>query len=223
MNNQPPAWGEWLLLQSGAPDELIGDLNEAFLERPSRVWYWHQVAIGVTIAVGRRMSNHRARTLRHAVTGALVMSAVWYTAACGPKVDVASGVKVEVIESGWTEVNNDSGQTKLVPAIAFRLTNVSKASLPMLQVNAVFRRVNEDFEWGNAFRTAAGSAGLAPAASSSDLLLWSQKGYTGTEMATDMLVNSKFVDARVDLFGKYGSQGWTRLGEYPIARALVDQ
>jgi hypothetical protein len=36
-----------------------------------------------------------------------------------------------------------------------------------------------------------------------------------------MFKNSHFVDATVDLFGKYGSTQWTRLGQYPIARQLI--
>ena len=36
-----------------------------------------------------------------------------------------------------------------------------------------------------------------------------------------MFHNSRFVDARVGLLGKYGSTQWTRLGDYPIARQLI--
>jgi hypothetical protein len=38
-----------------------------------------------------------------------------------------------------------------------------------------------------------------------------------------MLHNSHFVDAKVDLFARYGSQQWTRMGEYPIARQIVER
>jgi hypothetical protein len=36
-----------------------------------------------------------------------------------------------------------------------------------------------------------------------------------------MLQNSHFVDAKVELFAKYGSTQWTRLGSYPITRQLI--
>jgi len=36
-----------------------------------------------------------------------------------------------------------------------------------------------------------------------------------------MLQNSHFVDAKVDLFAKYVSTQWTRLGSYPISRQLL--
>ena len=128
---------------------------------------------------------------------------------------------VDVLTSGWAEVESTSSQTKLVPAISFRLRNRSEESLPVLQVNAIFRRGNENAEWGNAFRTAVGSSGLAPGRTTRELMVLSQRGYTGTETAAALLVNSHFVDARVDLFGRYGSRPWARLGEYAIARMLV--
>ena len=49
----------------------------------------------------------------------------------------------------------------------------------------------------------------------------SQLGYTGTEESALMLINSRFVDAKVDLYAKYGSTNWVRVGEYPIARQLI--
>jgi hypothetical protein len=88
-------------------------------------------------------------------------------------------------------------------------------------VNAIFRRVTEKDEWGSGMVTAAGSKGLAPNAETPPLTIRSQLGYTGTEPRQEMLHNRQFVDAKVELFGKYGSTQWTRLGEYPIARQLL--
>ena len=47
--------------------------------------------------------------------------------------------------------------------------------------------------------------------------------YTGTDPQWDMLRNSHFVDATVDLFARHGSQQWTRMGEFPIARQIVER
>jgi hypothetical protein len=91
----------------------------------------------------------------------------------------------------------------------------------MIQVNALFRRVGENDEWGNGFVTAVGSGGLAPGASTGVLTIKSDHGYTGTDPRADLLQNSQFVDARVDLLAKYGSTQWVRMGEYPITRQLM--
>jgi len=36
-----------------------------------------------------------------------------------------------------------------------------------------------------------------------------------------MLANSQFVDARVELFARYGSTQWARLGQYRVSRQLL--
>ena len=34
---------------------------------------------------------------------------------------------------------------------------------------------------------------------------------------------TRFIDATVDLFVRFGSTQWTRIGEYPIARRIVER
>src|SRR5437867_9205424 len=87
---------------------------------------------------------------------------VFPTAGCGPTVDLAKGLQIEVISTGWLDAGIVDGKNKLVPSITFKPKNISDQKLPMLQVNALFRRVGEKEEWGSGFVTAAGSGGLAP-------------------------------------------------------------
>jgi hypothetical protein len=148
--------------------------------------------------------------------------AVICAAACGTPVDLTKGLQIEVVSTGWFDVGRVNGQNKLVPSVTFRLKNVSDQTLSTVQVNALFRRVTEPDEWGSAFVTAAGSSGLAPGGSTDLLTVRSQLGYTGADQSRqEMLKNSHFVDAKVDLFVKYASTQWVRIGEYPIARELI--
>src|SRR4029078_4279420 len=78
--------------------------------------------------------------------------------------DLTKGLQVTVISTGWFDAGIVNGQNKLVPSITFTLRNVSDQKLYTLQVNALFRRVAENDEWGSGFLTAAGSDGLAPGA-----------------------------------------------------------
>lgn len=148
--------------------------------------------------------------------------AVLATSACSPSVDLTRGVRVESVSTGWFDSGRVDGKTRLVPTVSFRLKNLSDRRLTMLQVNAVFRRVNEPDEWSSGFLTVAGTGGLAPGMVSPILTIKAQLGYTGTDPRDDLLRNSQFVDARVDLFAKYGSSRWTRVGEYRVARQVVD-
>jgi hypothetical protein len=144
--------------------------------------------------------------------------------ACGgPKVDLKQGLQVNDVATGWFDAGITDGKNKLVPTVSFKLKNLSDQKLSTLQVNALFRRVSEKDEWGSEFMTAAGSSGLAPGAETAKLTLKCPRGYTGTEPRQDMLKNRQFVDAKVELFAKYGSGQWTRLGEYQVARELLTQ
>ena len=145
-------------------------------------------------------------------------------AACGPTVDLTQGLHVDILDTGWFDAGIVSGQNKLVPAARITVKNNSGQTLGLLQINALFRRVSDTEEWGSAFITAAGSSGLAPGASVGPLLLKSQNGYTGTDQTRrDMLQNSQFIDAKVQLFAKYGSVQWVRMGEHPITRQLLEK
>jgi NAD(P)-dependent dehydrogenase (short-subunit alcohol dehydrogenase family) len=53
------------------------------------------------------------------------------------------------------------------------------------------------------------------------LTLKAALGYTGTDPVDELLNNSHFSDAKVEVFVKAGSGQWTRIGEYPIARQLT--
>jgi hypothetical protein len=151
----------------------------------------------------------------------VLCTALAMASACGPAVDLKKGLQIEVVSTGWLDAGIVNGQNKLVPVISFKLKNNSDQKLAVLQVNALFRRVSENDEWGSGLLMVAGSDGLAAGATTPVLTIKSQLGYTGTEPRSVMLQNTQFVDAKVSLFAKYGSTQWTPVGEYPIARQLL--
>jgi hypothetical protein len=159
------------------------------------------------------------RVMRH-----IALGFAFVALGCGPTVDLTKALQIEVVDTGWFDDGIHNGQNKLVPAARIRVKNNSDQKLGLLQINSLFRHGNDAEEWGSAFITAAGSEGLAPGATSSVLLLKSQNGYTGTDQTRqEMLTNSQFVDARIQLFAKYGSVQWVRMGEHPIERKLLEK
>lgn len=152
----------------------------------------------------------------------LLLLAIVSSAACGPTVDLTKGLQVTIVNSGWYDLGIVNGQNKLVPTVMFTLHNTSDQTLGTLQVQALFRRVTENTEWGNGFLTVVGSKGLAPSATTDLITVKSQLGYTGSEQSRqEMLQNTQFVDAKVELFGKYASTQWVRLGSFPVTRQLL--
>src|SRR6185295_8017489 len=158
--------------------------------------------------------------MRASVRLLLLLASVSVTA-CAPTVDLKKGVQVTILDSGWFDAGIVNGQNKLVPSFTFTLKNVSDQKLVTIQVNALFRRVNENEEWGSGFKTVVGSEGLPPGSTTPPITVRSQLGYTGSDQSRqEMLQNSHFVDARVELFCKYASTQWVKVGTYPITRQL---
>src|SRR5262245_6611461 len=151
----------------------------------------------------------------------VVCLAALATASCGPTIDLTKGLQVVDVSTGWWDAGIVNGQNKLVPAVTFRFKNVSDQTLDVLQANVVFRRVTEDKEWGSAFVKITGTEGLAPGATSESQTVKSQLGYTGSESRQQMLENTQFVDAKIEIFAKYGSIQWQKVGEYPVPRTLI--
>src|SRR5262245_64316476 len=153
----------------------------------------------------------------------LLFVVVAVSAGCGgPTVDLTNGLKINVLKTGWYDAGIVNGQNKLVPSMTFTVTNTSDQKLGMLQINSLFRRVSEPDEWGSALVTVAGSDGLAVGTTTDPITIKSNLGYTGSDQTRqEMLRNSHFVDAKVELFAKYGSIQWVRVGDYPITRELL--
>jgi hypothetical protein len=127
------------------------------------------------------------------------------------------------VKTGWFDAGVEDGKNKLVPTIMLTLKNMSGDHVANVQLNAVIRRVGESDEWGGAFMKVIGTDGIAPGASTKPIVLRSNLGYTGTEPRAQMLKNSQFVDAQVQVFAKHGGNQWTKLGEWQIARELLTQ
>ena len=151
----------------------------------------------------------------------LPLLALVFVSGCGPSVDLLTGLRLDEVTTGWLDAGSSNGRHKLVPAVSLALKNQSSAPLPLLQVNAVFRRKGESGEWGTRFAPATGTSGLAPGASTRTLLLASDLGYTGTDPREALLHHALFVDADVDVFAKYNSTQWVRVGRFPIERRLL--
>ena len=153
----------------------------------------------------------------------LIVVAALVTTSCGPTVDLSKGLQVVDVSTGWWDAGVVDGQNKLVPTVTFKFKNVSDQTLDILQANVVFRRVTEDKEWGSSFVKITGTEGLAPGATSPSQTVKSQLGYTGTESRQQMLANSQFVDAKIQLFAKYSNTQWQMVGEYTVPRTLIEK
>lgn len=145
-----------------------------------------------------------------------------WLAACETR-EVEKDLKLVNVQTGWYDAGIVNGQNKLVPSISLALQNVSDREIASVQLNAVFRRVGEEQSWGDHFVRAIDTGGLAAGASTDPLVLRSSFGYTGSQARAQMMRNTGFVDAEVEVFGKHGRRNWVKMGQYTIGRHLLTQ
>jgi hypothetical protein len=134
---------------------------------------------------------------------------------------VASLEPVDVV-TGWFDYGIlEGGKNKLVPSVTMKLRNKSDQPIRSVQINAIFRRVNEPEMWGEYFGWAIPREPLPAGASTDTLVMRSTLGYTGEQPRMQMLQNREFIDAKVEIYLKQGSRVWAKLAEYPIDRQLL--
>ena len=139
---------------------------------------------------------------------------------CGAEPDAKQALKVTDVVTGWLDKGIVDGQNKLVPTISLKISNGADRSLSYLQINAVFRIVDDTEELGSKVIWATQGGDMQPGASLGPFNLSSDLGYSSPAARTQMLQHSMFKDAKVELFVKQGSRQWARLGEYRVARQL---
>lgn len=152
----------------------------------------------------------------------LVLAALAGLAGCRQSVDPVAVLEPVDVVTGWFDAGIvEGGKNKLVPSVSLKLRNKSADAVRSIQINAIFRRVGETEMWGEHFGWAVQRDGLPPGEVTKELVLQSALGYTSETPRLQMLQNSQFVDAKVELFLKQGSQVWAKLAEYPIQRQLL--
>ena len=149
-----------------------------------------------------------------------VLLAALAGSACGSEPDAKQALQVTDVVTGWLDKGIVDGQNKLVPTISLKIKNGADRSLSYLQLNAVFRIVDDTEELGSKVIWATHGDALDPGASLGPFNLSSDLGYSSPAARTQMLQHSMFKDAQVELFVKQGSGQWARLGAYRIDRQL---
>ena len=143
---------------------------------------------------------------------------------CNRSVDPVTVLEAHDVVTGWYDAGIVEGhKNKLVPSISLKLRNKSNEPVRSIQINAIFKRVNEAEMWGEHYGWAVQREPLPAGASTKELVLRSGLGYTGEQPRMQMLQNREFVDAKVEIFLRQGSRVWAKLAEFPIDRQLLTQ
>jgi len=63
----------------------------------------------------------------------VLLCSIAFAGACGPSVDLTKGLHLEAVSTGWLDAGVVDGKNKVVPAVSFKLKNVSDQPLKTLQ------------------------------------------------------------------------------------------
>lgn len=155
------------------------------------------------------------------LSAGVLLPLLFAVSAC-QRVDPTAALEPIEVVTGWYDEGVVEGQkNKLVPSVSLRLRNKSADAVRQVQINAIFRRIGEAEMWGEHYGWAVRRDPLAPGAATDALVMRSGLGYTGEQPRMQMLQNKEFVDAKVEIFLKQGSQGWAKLTEFHVARQLL--
>jgi hypothetical protein len=143
--------------------------------------------------------------------------------ACSSKpVDLATALEVTDVSTGYFDAGIVDGKNKIVPTVSLRLKNRSSETIVSVQMIAKFNVIGDPEELGSApYVRGIGPEGLAPGQMGGVIVMKTNLGYTSEAPRAEMFSHSMFKDVQVELFGKYRSQQFQKLGEYKIARQLL--
>jgi hypothetical protein len=158
--------------------------------------------------------------MRRAWLLVVLMTGLAGSTSCGSEPDATKVVQVTDVVTGWLDKGIVNGQNKLVPTISLKIRNGADRPLSYLQLNAVFRIIDDTEELGSKVIWATQGDEFGPGTSLGPFNLSSDLGYSSPGARTQMLQHSMFKDAKVELFLKHGSRQWARLGEYRVDRQL---
>jgi hypothetical protein len=158
--------------------------------------------------------------MRHTL---LLLPVLLATLAGCSKVNPVNVLEPIDVTTGWFDAGIEAGKNKLVPTLSLKLRNKAAEPITGVQIMAVFKRVGEQEMWGEHYGWAVRRDDLAPGASTAAIVMRSQLGYTGEQPRIQILQHKDFIDAKVEVFLKKGSQVWAKLGEFPIERQLLTQ
>src|SRR3954464_10557323 len=108
----------------------------------------------------------------------LVLVGLAASASCRAEPDAEQAIVMTDVVTGWLDKGIVAGQNKIVPTISLKIRNRADRSLSYLQLNAVFRIVDESDELGSKVIWATQGSDLEPGRSLGPFNLSSDLGYS---------------------------------------------
>lgn len=135
--------------------------------------------------------------------------------------ELAASIEIEDVETKWVDKYYQSWPPKLilVPAISFRVKNVTDKPLTYINFNAVFRFKNDYENLGDCFLAAIRREPVNPGETSKVILLKSNYGIEAKNLAS-FKNNPQWKTVIVKLFSQSKGSQFVNLGEWEVSKKI---
>ena len=157
------------------------------------------------------------RAAAAAVLAAFVLIAA---PACGPSVDLAKGLEVTDVLSGYYDAGLKEGWNYLKPTLSFRLKSKVTQKIGPVQLTVAFWKTGEDGEWDSVVLQGVHAAGLAAGASTESLLARANIGFRLEGARDTFFAHSLFQDVTAKVFATQSGKIY-RLGEFKLDHVMI--
>lgn len=137
------------------------------------------------------------------------------------EIDLKAAVQIADVSSGYYDAGiTPEGLNKLVPSLTFTVRNGADTPLSSIDMVVLFWQTGKDAEMDELVVKVIGGKGLAPGASSEQVVLRASVGYTTAGARAELFGHRDFLDITAKLFVKRGGR-ILPAGEYKIDRKLL--
>jgi len=135
--------------------------------------------------------------------------------------ELAASMEVMDVETKWVDKYYQPWPPKLilVPAISFRIKNLTEKPLKYVNFNANFRFQDDYENLGDSFFAAIRNVPVEPGETSDTILLKSNYGVEGKSL-TSFENNSRWKLVKVKLFAQSKGSHFITLGEWDVSRKI---
>jgi hypothetical protein len=155
---------------------------------------------------------------------AVLFSSLLIVPACSRITDeeVKAAMEIEILDTKWVDKEFKQWpkpKLTLVPAVVFRIRNLTPEPMRYVNFNAIFKEKNAVENRGDQFLAAIRKDPVAPWSWSPSITLKSNYGYEGTNLA-NFKNNPEFKPLWVKIFAQWKGSRHVLLGEWPVSMKI---
>lgn len=159
--------------------------------------------------------------IRHGLIALAAAAGLSLLAACGPSVDLATGLEATDVLTGYYDDGLKDGWNYLKPSISFRLRNKAAEEIGPVQITVAFWQDGADGEWDSLVLQGIRAEGLKPGATTDSLVARAPNvGYRLEGPRNTLFSHGQFRDVTAKLFATQAGR-IVPIGQFKLERTII--